>query len=37
MLELAPGVDFQHARFYYFAHGEVRRVPPNRTSAITPQ
>lgn len=37
MLELAPGVDFQHARFYYFAQGEVRRVPPNRTSAITPQ
>jgi len=36
-LELAPGLDLRRLRFYYFAQGEVRRVPPVPASWLTPQ
>ena len=36
-LALAPGVDLGRLRFYYFAEGEVRRVPPIPASWLTPR
>jgi hypothetical protein len=36
-LALAPEVDLGRLRFYYFAEGEVRRVPPVPASWLTPR
>jgi hypothetical protein len=36
-LALAPDVDLGRLRFYYFAEGEVRRVPPIPASWFTPR
>ena len=36
-LALAPEVDLVRMRFYYFAEGEVRRVPPVPASWLTPR
>ncbi len=36
-LVLAPEADLDRLRFYYFAEGEVRRVPPVPASWLTPR
>jgi hypothetical protein len=36
-VHVAPGVDILRARFYYFAEGEVCRVPPIPTKWLSPQ
>jgi hypothetical protein len=36
-IHLSPEVNFHRTRFYYFAQGEVRRVPPVPSSWLTPQ
>jgi hypothetical protein len=35
-IELSPDLDLRHLRFYYFAQGEVRRVPPIPANSPTP-